>query len=65
MKYSIKEARIKSQLTCCQMAEKLGLSEKNYIKYEQYEKIFRIEQAYHFSKITKIALEQITFVPKK
>ena len=61
MKYSIEQARIISGLTPRQMAKILRVSEKSYLQYEKYEKTFRMDQAYAFSQITKITLEQIKF----
>ena len=54
MKYSIKEARIKSQLTCCQMAEKLGLSEKTTSNMSNMKKFSAWNKHTIFQKLLKL-----------
>jgi DNA-binding XRE family transcriptional regulator len=61
MKYTIEQARILGGYKQVQMAERLGMSEKTYIQYEKYRKVFRYDHAYNFSKIVKIPIDQVIF----
>lgn len=61
MKYTIQQARILGGLTQEEIAEKLGMSAKTYIKYEKNRKIFRFDHVYNFSLITKIPIDNVIF----
>jgi DNA-binding XRE family transcriptional regulator len=61
MKYTIAQARMLSGFTQVQMAKKLGMSEKTYIEYEKYRRVFRMDTAWKFSEITKIDMGNIIF----
>ncbi|MBP3038100.1 helix-turn-helix transcriptional regulator [Bacillaceae bacterium Marseille-Q3522] len=65
MNFTLMQARIMAGLTQKQMAEKLGMSEKTYIEYEKYRKIFRMDVAFKFAKIVGINLENIIFFDEK
>lgn len=62
-KFSLKESRFLAGLTQVEMAEKLGVSESTYIKYEQYKQFMRMDIAFKFSQITKRSLDEIIFLP--
>lgn len=64
MKYTIVQARALSGLSQREMAKRLGISEKTYIDYEKYRKVFRMDMAYKFSKITGIEMDEIIFFDK-
>lgn len=64
MKYTIAQARALASLSQKEMAKMLGVCEKTYIDYEKYRKIFRMDVAYKFSKITGIEMDQIIFFDK-
>ncbi|MEK4606587.1 helix-turn-helix domain-containing protein [Geobacillus sp. FSL W8-1251] len=64
MKYTIAQARALSGLSQREMAKRLGISEKTYIDYEKYRKVFRMDMAYKFSKITGIEMDEIIFFDK-
>lgn len=59
--YTLEQARNLAGLTQVEMAEKLGMSEKTYIQYEKYRRVFTMDIAYRFSEITGIGLEQLIF----
>lgn len=61
MKYTIEQARILGGFTQVEMASKLGMSEKTYIQYEKYRKIFRMDTASRFVTLTKIDMSDIIF----
>ena len=46
MPYTLEQARILAGLTQKEMAKKMKMSEKTYIQYEKYRRIFRMDQAY-------------------
>lgn len=60
-KYTLAQARILAGLTQIKMAERLGMSEKTYIQYEKYRKVFRMNDGLNFSRITKMPLDCIIF----
>ena len=64
MKYTIAQARALAGLSQKEIAKGLGVCEKTYIDYEKYRKIFRMDMAYKFSKITGIEMDQIIFFDK-
>ena len=61
MKYTLEQARILSGLTQVEMAERMGMSEKTYIQYEKYRRIFRMNQAYQFVKNVNVPFDTIIF----
>ncbi|MDX1806772.1 MAG: helix-turn-helix transcriptional regulator [Paenisporosarcina sp.] len=61
MKYTIEQARILGGFTQVEIAEKLGMSEKTYIQYEKYRKIFRMDVALKFVTVTKLNISEIIF----
>lgn len=61
MKYTIEQARILGGFTQVEIAEKLGMSEKTYIQYEKYRKIFRMDIALKFVTVTKLNISDIIF----
>lgn len=61
MKYTIEQARILAGLTQVETAERLGMSEKTYIQYEKYRRVFKMNDGMHFSQIVKRPLSQIIF----
>ncbi|MCO7175528.1 helix-turn-helix transcriptional regulator [Sporolactobacillus kofuensis] len=65
MRYTIAQARILAGLTQVKMAERLGMSEKTYIQYEKYRKVFRMNDGMNFSRITGIKLDSIIFFNPK
>lgn len=65
MKYTIGQARILGGYTQVTMASLLGMSEKTYIQYEKYRKIFRMDTANQFVTLTRIPMEDIIFFENK
>lgn len=61
MEFTIEQARILAGLTQVQIADRMGMSEKTYIQYEKYRKIFRMDHAWRFAKITGRELTEIKF----
>lgn len=61
MKYTLEQARILAGLTQVQMARKMKMSEKTYIQYEKYRRIFRMDQAYLFMKQVNVPFDSIIF----
>ncbi|WP_147536066.1 helix-turn-helix transcriptional regulator [Bacillus marasmi] len=61
MKYTIEQARILGGFTQVEMAKRLGMSEKTYIQYEKYRKIFRMDTALKFVTLTKVNAGDIIF----
>lgn len=61
MRYTIEQARILGGFTQVEMAEKLGMSEKTYIQYEKYRRVFRVDHALKFVETTKIPMDKIIF----
>ena len=61
MKYTLEQARILAGLTQKEMAKKMKMSEKTYIQYEKYRRIFRMDQAYNFMKFVDVPFESIIF----
>ena len=61
MKYTIEQARILGGFTQVEIAEKLGMSEKTYIQYEKYRKVFRMDVALKFVTVTKLNISDIIF----
>jgi DNA-binding XRE family transcriptional regulator len=59
--FTIEQARNLSGLTQAQMAVKLGMSEKTYIQYEKYRKIFRMHIAARFVEIVEMDMGVIIF----
>lgn len=65
MKFTIEQARILGGYTQVQMAAKLGMSEKTYIQYEKYRKVFRMDTAARFVELTKLNMQDIIFFDKE
>lgn len=61
MRYTIEQARILGGFTQVELAERLGMTEKTYIQYEKYRRIFRVDQALKFVEETKIPMDNIIF----
>jgi DNA-binding XRE family transcriptional regulator len=61
MQYTLAQARILAGLTQVQMAERLGMSEKTYIQYEKYRKVFRMSDGFNFARISGQKLDSIIF----
>lgn len=61
MRYTIEQARILGGFTQVEMAKKLGMSEKTYIQYEKYRRVFRVDHALKFVEATKIPMDKIIF----
>ena len=61
MKFTIEQARKISGKTQVEVAARLGMSEKTYIQYEKYRKIFRMDTAARFVEIVGIPMESIIF----
>lgn len=65
MLYTIEQARILGGFTQVQMANKLGMSEKTYIDYEKYRKIFRMNTATAFVNLTGMGINDVIFFKDK
>ena len=61
MKYTIGQARILGGFNQVEIAERLHMTEKTYIQYEKYRRVFRIDTALDFVKATNIPLDNIIF----
>ena len=61
MQYTLEQARILAGLTQREMAKKMRMSEKTYIQYEKYRRIFRMDQAYLFMKNVNVPFDSIIF----
>ncbi|WP_036125900.1 helix-turn-helix transcriptional regulator [Lysinibacillus sphaericus] len=61
MQYTLEQARILAGLTQKEMAKKMKMSEKTYIQYEKYRRIFRMDQAYLFMKYVNVPFDSIIF----
>lgn len=61
MKYTLEQARMLSDLTQVEMAERMGMSEKTYIQYEKYRRILRMDQGYKFSQNVSVPFDSIIF----
>lgn len=61
MQYTLDQARILAGLTQKEMAKKMKMSEKTYIQYEKYRRIFRMDQAYLFMKHVNVPFDSIIF----
>lgn len=61
MRYTIEQARILGGFTQVAMAKKLGMSEKTYIQYEKYRKVFRMDAALKFVTLTRVNIGDIIF----
>lgn len=64
-KFTIEQARILGDFTQMEMAKKLGMSEKTYIKYEKYRMIFRMDVAYRFANLVEMGIDDIIFFDRK
>lgn len=61
MQYTLEQARILAGLTQREMAKKMKMSEKTYIQYEKYRRVFRMDQAYLFMKHVNVPFDSIIF----
>lgn len=61
MKFTIEQARNHKGLTQEEMAKALGMSRSAYIDYEKGRQYFRVDQAYRFSVLTGIPVQDIIF----
>lgn len=59
--YTLKQARQLAGITQVEMAEKLGMSEVTYIRYEKYQTVFRLNTAVSFTEVVKIPMSKIIF----
>lgn len=65
MKFTLKQAREYSGISQVDMAGKLGMTESTYIQYEKYRRVFRMNTAFDFSRVTAIPIDQIIFFEKQ
>jgi len=65
MKFTIEQARMMKGMTQVEMAAKLGMSEKTYIQYEKYRKVFRMDTAARFVELTNFDMSSIIFFNNK
>lgn len=65
MKFTIEQARILGGFSQVTMAAKLGMSEKTYIQYEKYRKVFRMDIAARFVELVKLDMKDIIFFKDK
>jgi len=61
VQYTLEQARILAGLTQREMAKKMKMSEKTYIQYEKYRRVFRMDQAYLFMKHVNVPFDSIIF----
>lgn len=61
MKYTLEQARLLSSLTQSEMAAKLDMTEKTYIQYEKYRRVFRMDQGYKFAESVEVPFDSIIF----
>ncbi|WP_311408455.1 helix-turn-helix transcriptional regulator [Liquorilactobacillus uvarum] len=60
-KFDIRSARVRAGLTQDEAAEKLGVSKRSFIYYEQGDRILRVDKAWKFSEICNIPFDRIIF----
>lgn len=61
MTYTLKEARLLSELSQIEISKMLNMTEKTYIQYEKYRRIFRMDQAAKFCENVIIPMDKIKF----
>ncbi|MBO0586491.1 helix-turn-helix transcriptional regulator [Sporosarcina sp. E16_8] len=61
MKYTLEQARILTGLTQIEMAKCMRMSEKTYIQYEKYRRVFRMDQGYRFAQNVNVSFDSIIF----
>lgn len=61
MKYTLEQARILTGLTQLEMAKCMRMSEKTYIQYEKYRRVFRMDQGYKFAQNVNVPFNSIIF----
>ena len=61
MKYTLEQARLLSDLTQVQMAKKMKMTQKTYLQYEKYRRIFRMDQGYNFAENVNVPFDSIIF----
>ena len=59
--FTLEQARILAGFSQIELAEVLGMSEKTYIQYEKYRKIFRMDHAKKFVKATGFHYDELIF----
>lgn len=59
--FTLEQARILAGFSQIELAEVLGMSEKTYIQYEKYRKIFRMDHAREFVKATGFQYDELIF----
>ncbi len=65
VKFTIEQARMLGGFTQVEMSAQLGMSEKTYIDYEKYRRVFRMDVANRFAALVKIDLSNIIFFDEK
>lgn len=60
-RYTIAQARMLSGFTQVEMAEKLGMAEATYIKYEKNRSVFRMDTAEQFANEVGLPSDRIIF----
>ncbi|WP_349517292.1 helix-turn-helix domain-containing protein [Leuconostoc mesenteroides] len=60
-KFDIKSARVRAGFTQKELAQKMQMSVNSYLRYEKGTLIFRVDQAWNFSKVVNIPFENIIF----
>lgn len=61
MRYTLEQARLLTGLTQTEMAKRLKMTEKTYIQYEKYRRVFRMDQGYEFAKNVNVPFDSIIF----
>ena len=59
--FTLEQARILAGFSQIELAGVLGMSEKTYIQYEKYRKIFRMDHAKKFVKATGFHYDELIF----
>lgn len=64
MKFTMRQARLYAGLTQHEVAKSLDIADLTYGKYERGENVIRVDQAYKFSDLVGIQMENIDFFSK-
>lgn len=59
--FTLEQARILAGFSQIELAKVLGMTEKTYIQYEKYRKIFRMDHARKFVKATGFHYDELIF----
>lgn len=59
--FNIKTARVQAGLLQSQMAREIGVSSGTYSSIENYNRILNVQEAYLFSEVVGISMDQIIF----